>query len=368
MITRRRLLQLGSAGLAVAAARPLRAMSVSPVARPFYDARVMLIGESLAVQMDYTHMAATLVRELIAGSQNAGPFIIHSVEIVQNAAGGSVSCIENGGSGSNYWVNYNSGSPTDGPLLTAAVAELTARVPSGTTMKAFIVELGLNETPALAGAVFGLSAATALTQHNTSIAYMFDRLSAANGAPVPIYFTPAGRATGGGATAGFDALRKAQLSTVAGFPNAVRCPDIYDMGVFGNVHPERTWHAAYAKRIADTITWWEYAGSRLHFGPTITGMSQPTSVSVEVQVAAESGDMITKTASALGPCGFAFFDGTTPIEATFTGWSGNSPQWSFDSAPSMLKMSFPYGDMPDFDPARLIIGTTSQIPLASRYL
>lgn len=359
---------LGAIMVAIAASADV---SISTASRPTYDTRPMSIGQSLADQVSYTNGAYGLISTLIADAVSPA---VHGVEIIDQAVGGSYACQENspnGNSETNYWVKYNSGSPTAGPLLTAAETEITARIALSTQPTAFIFDQGQADVAAAAGAVAGVTAAQGQAQYDACWKYAFAQLQTTMGGsgPIPIYIELLGRQTGSADDAGYEPIRKLQLAWISGgVSNAVRVPDDYDMGLANNVHPDRSFVQSYGARFAYAMANHQYGASKF-LGPTITSISQPISTEVEVHVSAEAGDTIKHPSSE--PWGFDFYDGATLLTKSFIGWNGNDPQWSLSSAPVSLKMSYisGCGCAPVLsDPTRIITGTTSGLPLQIKYL
>lgn len=413
------------------------------VARPLYDARLLEIGQSLVDLLAYQTAWKALHDALIADAVSP---TLASVEGIQTANGGSYACQEDsplGGSETNYWMRYNSGTPVDGPLQTAALQEIRARrnqkatsgstssstgvtfdtyvmwpsgtynvtgtgvsgsptialtrfgttgtfsttqtISSGTVLTftgaglptvspptSIVFDQGQQEVTAAAGLVSGVSAAQALINWTACTNKLFAELQAALPAPAPIYATILGRAvlTGSNLAGAYEALRKTQIAWIAapgaGVGTVYRTADDYDESLFSNVHPDTTSQPAYGQHYALAIAKHQYSYAGLTTGPTIASCANSGAI-VSVSVTPESGDTIAKPTSSLGPWGWAFYDGTTRLPATFIGWTGNIAQWNVGSTPAALHCSYIDDWGPAYDDNRVIRGTTSRLPLQMGY-
>lgn len=356
------------AALAIVATTAFGAVQVVVDARPTYSQRLMTVGQSLIDQITYTNGAQGLISALIAESVSP---TVTGAEIIRRAVGGSYGCHENDpflGSG-NSWVLYNGGSPIASDLLTAALVDIAARVPLGTLPTAFIFDHGQADAIALAGNVAGVTAADAATMYDACWKYAFSQLQAAVGTSIPIFVSVLGRSCQDDNGFGWDVLRKIQLAWIAGgIANMYRVPDSYDMATYACVHPDRSYVEEYGRRFAHKIANVMHGGTA-KIGPTISGFTQPTANTVQVTIAVESGDTVTRPIGE--PWGFDFYDGTTLLGKTWVGWFSGNPRWTLSATPTSLNMAYlsRAGAAPLLDdPARIIKGTTSGIPLAQRYL
>lgn len=363
------------AALTIAATTAFGAVTVVTDARPGYGLTLMTSGQSLIDQITYTNGAQGLVSELIAKAVSP---TVSSVEIVRRAVGGSYGCHENdpfAGSG-NSWVLYNGGSPIASDLLTAAVNDIAARVTASAVPgapnnvpNALIHDHGQADAIALAGNVAGVTAGDAATMYDACWKFAFAQMRAAAGSSIPIFIEILGRSCQDDNGSGWDALRKIQLAWLAGgVANMYRVPDTYDMATYACVHPDRSYVEAYGRRFAAKIANVMFSGTA-KLGPTISGMTQPTANTVQVTLAVEAGDSITRPVGE--PWGFDFYDGTTLLGKTWVGWFSGNPRWTLSAVPGLLQMAYlsRAGAAPLLDdPARIIKGTSSGIPLAQRYL
>lgn len=342
-------------------------MQAVSISRPVRDVRLATIGQSIIDQVNYTSGATGLATQLIATAVSP---TVGAVEFIENGSnGGACSCAENDpveAAANNYFVNYNNGSPTDGPLLTNAINEITTRVGLGTAPTAYIWDQGTADVTAAAGQTVGVSASQALTNFLGSWSYAFERLQSVLDAPVPIYMMILGRAVSISSIyfGGYEAIRKAQLSLLGSVANTYRAPEYYDMALTGSVHPDRNWQAEYGRRLSRIIANTQYAGTQ-KLGPIVTGATLVNSMTVEVSISVESGDSIVKPSN---PWGFRFNDNAGDLlSPIWSAWNGNNPRWTFATAPGSVKVAYIDDYGATFDPTRVIHSSTSGLPLRSFY-
>lgn len=256
----------------------------------------------------------------------------------------------------------------DGTVLTFTGGAL----PTVTPPTDFAFDQGQQDVTAAAGQVSGVSAAQALINWTGCTNAIFTELQAALAAPIGIHATILGRwdSAGGSLAGGYEALRKAQIAWIAapagGVGTVYRTADDYDLALFGGPHPDTTSQPDYGRRFALSIARRHYGYTGLFLGPTIASCTN-SGATVSVVVTPEGGDSVSKPGGSLGPWGFAFYDGTTRLAPTWLAWSGNTAQWSLPSTPGALHCSYVDDWGPAFDPARVIKGSTSGLPLQQGY-
>jgi hypothetical protein len=345
-------------------------VSATSDARPTYPVRAMTVGQSLMDLVTYSDGARGLSEALIAYSVT--PKLTGGINLIRRAVGGSFACLENDENGdtSNYWAQYNGGSPIAGPLLTNAINDIVARLALGIEPTLFVFDQGQADSAAASGLVTGVTASQGQLMYDVCSKFVFSSLQTAMGAkgPIPLYIMLLGRTTSTGTMVGYEALRKLQLAWIAGgVPNTVRVPDSYDLGVYGGPHPDRSYVGEYGRHFGMAIANTQFAGAA-PVGPTITGLSKPTTDTVEVSIAAEAGDTVTLPTGE--PWGFDFYDGTTLLAKTWEGWHSGNPRWTLPGPTTALKGSYISGNGSSIvldDAKKVIRGTNSTLPLQMKY-
>lgn len=341
------------------------------VARPSYACRLMILGQSQSHLLTYTAAGTGLRNGIITNALGSGSGAVSptvsAVEMINYASDGSCSCLQNVNGAGSYWVDLNGGSPIGSALLTAAVSDVTARVALSTAPTAFLLEQGQADVAACAGSIGGLTAAQARTNYVNAWTFIISQLQTALGGagPVPVYIMFTGRQAppvDSGLVSGFDSVRQAQFSLLGSVSHMVKVPDDYDLALFGGVHADRNWQNAYGTRFAAAIIKNQY-GATAFQGPSIGSISLLAGPIVRVNLSSESGDAINFPTTPLGPWGFKFYDGSTPLVSTFAGYSSGNPTWSLNTTPGSLKMKFIDDSGANFDPSRLLTGSVSGFPL-----
>jgi len=344
------------------------------IPRRVYDARVMLLGYSIPEYMVAAPALTALKNGIISGSVSP---VVRSAEVINNAVSGSFACGENGAilSGqSNYWALYNGGSPTAGPYLTSALSEIAARLATSVTHPtpdpptAFLAGLGGEDAR-----YYHQIGSQVATQYTVCMEYIIAQVEAALGGsgPVPFYFDVIQRyganISTDGSFGGLDAIRAQQLTNVMAYANVYPLPEVYDYGMISTSgHPDLNFQASWGSRWAAAIAKHQYGGTNSFLGPTISTCTSSGST-ISVAIAPESGDTLATPSSALGPWGFAFYDGTTPLNATWIGWNGNTAQWNAgESNVAALHCKYISDWGPGFDPTRVVSGVTSTMPLRQK--